>query len=59
MSKVEARAVTPVVGAKKESFSKISWKHFAPLVVAIVVALIPAPGGCRSTHGTTSRFLPA
>ena len=24
---------------------KITWKHFAPLVVAIVVALIPAPAG--------------
>ena len=23
----------------------ITWKHFAPIVVAIVVALIPAPAG--------------
>ena len=24
---------------------KITWKHFAPVVVAIVIALIPAPAG--------------
>ena len=24
---------------------KITWKHFAPIVVAIVIALIPAPAG--------------
>ena len=24
---------------------KLTWKHFAPIVVAIVIALIPAPAG--------------
>ena len=24
---------------------KLTWKHFAPVVVAIVIALIPAPAG--------------
>ena len=45
MSKIETGAVTPGVNAKKESLEKISWKHFAPLVVAIVIVLIPAPAG--------------
>jgi L-tartrate/succinate antiporter len=43
MSKAEARAVTPAVSEKTER--KITWKHFAPLVVAIAIALIPAPAG--------------
>ena len=35
----------------------LTWKHFAPVVVAIVIALDPrAAGGCRSMHGITSRF---
>src|ERR1700752_5406697 len=45
MSKVETAPVTPTVSAKQESAKKITWKHFAPIVVAIVIALIPAPTG--------------
>ena len=45
MSKVESTPVTPTVSAKKESSKKITWKHFAPLLVAIIIALIPAPAG--------------
>ena len=45
MSKVETGPVTPAVSAKKESSKKIGWKHFAPIVVAIIIALIPAPAG--------------
>jgi len=45
MSKVEMGTITPAVNAKTESSSKITWKHFAPLVVAIIIALIPAPAG--------------
>ncbi len=45
MSKVEAVPVTPAVSAKKESSKKIGWKHFAPIVVALIIALIPAPAG--------------
>jgi L-tartrate/succinate antiporter len=45
MSKVETAPVAPTVSAKKESSKKIGWKHFAPLVVALIVALIPAPAG--------------
>ena len=44
MSKVETAPVTPAVNAKKESF-RITWKHFAPIVVAIIIALIPPPAG--------------
>src|SRR5258707_4499559 len=43
MSKVETAPVTPTVN-KKES-SKITWNHLAPIVVALVVALIPALTG--------------
>ena len=45
MSKVQTGAITPGVNAKKENLGKVSWKHFAPLVVALVIALIPAPAG--------------
>jgi L-tartrate/succinate antiporter len=45
MSKVETAPVAPTVNAKKESSRKITWKHFAPLVVAIIIALIPPPAG--------------
>ena len=45
MSKVEAIPVTSTVSAKKETSKKIGWKHFAPIVVALIVALIPAPAG--------------
>src|SRR5512147_1728176 len=45
MSKVETGTTTPAVNTKKESSSKITWKHFAPIVVGIVIALIPAPAG--------------
>jgi L-tartrate/succinate antiporter len=45
MSKVETGTITPAVNAKKENSSKITWKHFAPIVVGIVIALIPAPAG--------------
>jgi L-tartrate/succinate antiporter len=43
MSKVETAPVLPAATAKKES--SITWKHFAPLVVALIIALIPAPAG--------------
>ena len=42
---VETAPVTPTVNVKQESARKITWKHFAPIVVAIVIALIPAPAG--------------
>ena len=45
MSKVETVPVAPTVSAQKESSKKIGWKHFARIVVALVVALIPAPAG--------------
>jgi L-tartrate/succinate antiporter len=45
MSKVETGVVAPARSAKQESFKNISWKHFAPVVVAVLVALIPAPAG--------------
>lgn len=45
MSKVETAPVAPVVTAKPESFKKITWKHLAPLVVALIIALIPPPAG--------------
>ena len=45
MSKVETVPVTPAVNAKKESSKNITWKHFAPIVVALIIALIPAPAG--------------
>jgi len=45
MSKVETGAVDPAISAKQESFKNISWKHFAPVVVTVLVALIPAPAG--------------
>src|SRR3954469_4960603 len=41
MSKVEAIPVTPVAG----SIPKIGWTAFAPIVVAVVIALMPAPTG--------------
>jgi L-tartrate/succinate antiporter len=45
MSKVETALLTPAAGVKKQSSSNITWKHFAPIVVGIVIALIPAPAG--------------
>jgi len=45
MSKVETGVVAPARSAKQESFKNISWKHFAPVVVTVLVALIPAPAG--------------
>ena len=30
---------------KRQGNMKLTWKHFAPVVVAIVIALIPAPAG--------------
>ena len=45
MSKVETGTVTPAVNAQKQSRRKITWKHFAPVVVGIIIALIPAPAG--------------
>jgi len=41
MSKVE----TPAPAANANPGSCITWKHFAPLVVGIIIALIPAPAG--------------
>ena len=45
MSKVETAPIVPAASAKKESASKITWKHFAPLVVGLIIALIPPPAG--------------
>src|SRR5918994_852178 len=45
MSKVETAPVAPAANVKTESSRKIGWKHFAPIVVALIVALIPAPAG--------------
>jgi L-tartrate/succinate antiporter len=45
MSKVETAPVAPVVSAKPESFRNITWKHFAPIIVTLVIALIPPPAG--------------
>jgi L-tartrate/succinate antiporter len=45
MSKVETGVVAPARSAKQESFKNISWKHFAPIVVAVLIALLPAPPG--------------
>src|ERR1700754_1939643 len=45
MSKVETAPVAPTVSVKKASPKKIGWKHFAPIVVAIAIALTPAPTG--------------
>jgi L-tartrate/succinate antiporter len=45
MSKVQTGAATPAVNANKESSKHITWKHFAPLVVALVIAFIPPPAG--------------
>jgi L-tartrate/succinate antiporter len=45
MSKVQTSPVAPAANVQKESFRHITWKHFAPLVVALIVALIPAPAG--------------
>ena len=45
MSKVETAPVAPAVSTKKESSRKITWKHFAPIVVALIVAIIPPPAG--------------
>jgi L-tartrate/succinate antiporter len=42
---VEIGAVTPAATVKKENSVKITWKGLAPLVVAIGIALIPAPAG--------------
>jgi di/tricarboxylate transporter len=45
MSKVETEVVAPARSTKQESFKNIGWKHFAPVVVTVLVALIPAPAG--------------
>jgi len=44
MAETNVGAVAPVTSVKKESF-KVSWKALAPIVVAIAIALIPAPEG--------------
>lgn len=43
--KVEVTGVTSAATVKKESSVSITWKHLAPLLVAIAIALIPAPAG--------------
>ena len=43
--KVEVTGVTSAATVKKESSVSITWKHLAPLIVAIAIALIPAPAG--------------
>src|ERR1041384_999169 len=45
MSKVETVPITPAVSAKPEGFRNITWKHFAPILMGIVVAPIPGPAG--------------
>src|ERR1041384_2972872 len=45
MSKVEAAPVVPAASSKNESLGNVTWKHFAPIIVALIVALIPAPTG--------------
>ena len=45
MSKVETAPVIPAASSKKDSLGNVTWKHFAPIVVALIIALIPAPGG--------------
>ena len=45
MSKVETAPIAPAANVKTESSRKITWKHFAPIVVALIIALIPAPAG--------------
>jgi len=45
MSKVETAPVAPAASVKKESFKNITWKHFAPLIVGLIIALIPPPTG--------------
>jgi L-tartrate/succinate antiporter len=45
MSKVQARPMTPAVTAQKESLTGINWKHFAPVIVTIALAVMPAPAG--------------
>ncbi|HEY7164296.1 MAG TPA: anion permease [Candidatus Binatia bacterium] len=38
----------PVIAAappKQESGAKVTWKHFAPILVAIILSLIPPPAG--------------
>src|ERR1044071_8460652 len=44
MAETNVGAVAPVNGVKKESFH-LSWKAFAPILVAILIALIPTPAG--------------
>jgi L-tartrate/succinate antiporter len=44
MSTVQSGAITPVADVRKESFH-ISWKAFAPIIVALLIALIPPPAG--------------
>src|ERR1044071_3949385 len=45
----ESTVVTPVPTSpstpKQEGAARITWKHFAPILVAIIIALIPAPAG--------------
>src|ERR1051325_2199055 len=44
MAETNVGAVAPANGIKKESFH-LSWKALAPIVVAILIALIPTPAG--------------
>ncbi len=39
---MSSRAEAPSVGTK-DSGRKLTWKHFAPVAVAIIIALIPPP----------------
>ena len=44
--RIDTRPSTPISKFdERERNMKITWKHFAPVVVAIVIALIPAPAG--------------
>ena len=55
MKSSEVAATVAVLPKKTETTGyHVTWKHFAPVIVAIVIALIPAPEACRSMHGTTS-----
>src|ERR1041384_5676656 len=40
-----APAVTPAATSTQAAGRNITWKHFAPILVAIIIALTPAPAG--------------
>ena len=42
---VEIGEVTPTERIKEKSSVNITWKHLAPLIAAVAIALVPAPAG--------------